>query len=81
MYKTFQEALNEVGFLSGRSGQDDVFDAFRSGKHVILKAPTGWGKTFAVNAALGEGHHIYSLPLRVLVDSLEETTVLHNGSA
>lgn len=70
MHQTFEEALNIAGFPSGRPKQDKVFDAFRLGKHVILKAPTGWGKTFAVNAALGEGHHIYSLPLRVLVDSL-----------
>lgn len=74
MHKTFQEALQKVDFPSGREKQDAVFDAFRAGKHVILKAPTGWGKTFAVNAALGEGHHIYSLPLRVLVDSLAEAT-------
>lgn len=74
MHQTFEEALNKAGFPSGRAKQDQVFDAFRSGKHVILKAPTGWGKTFAVNAALGEGHHIYSLPLRVLVNSLVEAS-------
>src|SRR5699024_484889 len=81
MYKTFQEAIEETDFSSGRPKQDAVFDAFRSGKHVILKAPTGWCKTFAVNAALGGGHHIYSLPLRVLVNSLEESTVLHKSIA
>ncbi|WP_138431787.1 CRISPR-associated helicase Cas3' [Fodinibius saliphilus] len=74
MHQTFEKALNKAGFPSGRAKQDKVFNAFRSGKHVILKAPTGWGKTFAVNAALGNGHHIYSLPLRVLVDSLTEAT-------
>lgn len=74
MHQSFQEALEKAGFSSGRDKQSAVFDAFRAGKHVILKAPTGWGKTFAVNAALGEGHHIYSLPLRVLVDSLAEAT-------
>lgn len=74
MHQTFEKALNKAGFPAGRAKQDKVFDAFRSGKHVILKAPTGWGKTFAVNAALGEGHHIYSLPLRVLVDSLVEAS-------
>lgn len=70
MHQTFKDALSKAGFPSGRAKQGKVFDAFRSGKHIILKAPTGWGKTFAVNAALGNGHHIYSLPLRVLVDSL-----------
>ena len=74
MHKSFQEALNRAGFPEGREKQDHVFDAFRAGKHIILKAPTGWGKTFAVNAALGDGHHIYSLPLRVLVDSLADAT-------
>lgn len=74
MHQTFEEALNIAGFPSGRTKQEKVFKAFRAGKHVILKAPTGWGKTFAVNAALGEGHHIYSLPLRVLVDSLAQAT-------
>jgi CRISPR-associated endonuclease/helicase Cas3 len=71
---TFKEALNKTDFSSARKGQKAVFNAFRAGKHVILKAPTGWGKTFAVNAAIGEGHYIYSLPLRVLVDSLAEET-------
>jgi CRISPR-associated endonuclease/helicase Cas3 len=66
----FKDALRLAKFDAGRPGQNQVFDAFRSGKHVILHAPTGWGKTFAVVAALGEGHTVYSLPLRVLVDSL-----------
>lgn len=74
MHQSFQEALNKADFPKGREKQELVFEAFRAGKHVILKAPTGWGKTFAVNAALGDGHHIYSLPLRVLVDSLAEAT-------
>jgi len=74
MHKSFKEALNKAGFPKGREKQQEVFDAFRAGKHVVLKAPTGWGKTFAVNAALGDGHHIYSLPLRVLVDSLADAT-------
>lgn len=89
VHQTFQEALNKTEFSSARDKQELVFDAFRAGRHVILKAPTGWGKTFAVNAALGEGHHIYSLPLRVLVDSLAEATnkfglykcVAHHGQA
>lgn len=74
MHKSFKEALNKAGFPKGREKQQEVFDAFRAGKHVILKAPTGWGKTFAINAALGNDHHIYSLPLRVLVDSLADVT-------
>jgi CRISPR-associated endonuclease/helicase Cas3 len=74
MHQSFQEALTKAGFPKAREKQDQVFDAFRNGKHIILKAPTGWGKTFAVNAALGDGHHIYSLPLRVLVDSLADAT-------
>lgn len=45
MHQTFQEALNKADFPSGREKQEKVFDAFRAGKHVILKAPTGWGKT------------------------------------
>ncbi|MCO6488642.1 MAG: CRISPR-associated helicase Cas3' [Phaeodactylibacter sp.] len=69
-YKTFDEALNAKNFKERSPGQRRVFDAFRAGKHIILKAPTGWGKTFAVTSALEEGHAIYSLPLRVLVDSL-----------
>ena len=68
-FRTFDEALDHAGFEE-RNRQRTVFDAFRAGKHVVLHAPTGWGKTFAVTAALGEGHAIYSLPLRVLVDSL-----------
>lgn len=67
---SFDEALKMAGYSEPRAKQRDVFDAFRAGKHVILNAPTGWGKTFAVVAALGEKHAIYSLPLRVLVDSL-----------
>lgn len=74
MHQSFQEAIEKAGFPKGRDKQGEVFKAFRAGKHIILKAPTGWGKTFAVNAALGEGHYIYSLPLRVLVDSLAEAT-------
>jgi len=74
MHSTFEEALKKANLPNGREKQNQVFDSFRSGKHVILKAPTGWGKTFAVNAAIGEGHYIYSLPLRVLVDSLVEAT-------
>jgi len=70
MVISFDEALKMAGYSEPRAKQRDVFDAFRAGKHVILNAPTGWGKTFAVVAALGEGHAIYSLPLRVLVDSL-----------
>lgn len=67
---TFDEALARAEFSTAREGQREVFNAFRAGKHVVLHAPTGWGKTFAVLAALGDGHAIYSLPLRVLVDSL-----------
>ena len=70
-YNTFEEALEAKGFEE-RGNQRKVFEAFREGKHVILKAPTGWGKTFAVTSALKEGHAIYSLPLRVLVNSLAE---------
>lgn len=70
--KTFDEALARAEFTGEREGQRDVFEAFRAGKHVILHAPTGWGKTFAVLAALGHGHAIYSLPLRVLVNALVE---------
>ncbi|GAA4415281.1 CRISPR-associated helicase/endonuclease Cas3 [Nibrella viscosa] len=70
MIHNFDQALSLAGFEIEREGQRAVFNAFRAGKHVILRAPTGWGKTFAVMAALGEGHAIYSLPLRVLVDSL-----------
>ena len=70
-YQTFDEVLSAVGF-DERGKQRDVFDAFRAGKHVILHAPTGWGKTFAVLAALGQGHSIYSLPMRSLVDSVTE---------
>jgi CRISPR-associated endonuclease/helicase Cas3 len=85
---TFDEALRLAGFTEGRDKQQSVFDAFRAGKHIILHAPTGWGKTFAVLAALGDGHCIYSLPLRVLVDSLAEdakrrnlrSCVAHHGS-
>jgi CRISPR-associated endonuclease/helicase Cas3 len=69
LFRTFDEALRYAG-LQERDQQRAVFDAFRVGKHVILHAPTGWGKTFAVTAALSEGHALYSLPLRVLVDSL-----------
>ncbi len=69
-YKNFDEALNAKSFEERSPGQRRVFGAFRAGKHIILKAPTGWGKTFAVTSALKEGHAIYSLPLRVLVDSL-----------
>ncbi|MBO0933006.1 CRISPR-associated helicase Cas3' [Fibrella aquatilis] len=72
MVQRFDEALQLAGFAIERDGQRAVFNAFRAGKHVILRAPTGWGKTFAVMAALGEGHALYSLPLRVLVDSLAE---------
>ena len=72
MVQRFDEALKLAGFATGRKGQQAVFDAFRAGKHIILRAPTGWGKTFSVMAALGEGHALYSLPLRVLVDSLAE---------
>lgn len=71
-YNTFDEALNAKGFSERSTDQRLVFDAFRKGKHIILKAPTGWGKTFAVTSALKDGHAIYSLPLRVLVDSLSE---------
>jgi CRISPR-associated endonuclease/helicase Cas3 len=70
-FQTFDQALHYAGF-SERDHQRAVFDAFRAGKHIILHAPTGWGKTFAVAAALAVGHAIYSLPLRVLVDSLIE---------
>ncbi len=70
-YNTFEEALEAKGFEE-RGNQRNVFEAFREGKHVILKAPTGWGKTFAVTSALQKGHAIYSLPLRVLVNSLAE---------
>lgn len=70
-YQTFDEVLSAVGF-DERGKQRDVFDSFRAGKHVILHAPTGWGKTFAVLAALGDGHSIYSLPMRSLVDSVTE---------
>lgn len=69
-YQSFDEALASKGFEERSPGQRKVFDAFRAGKHIILKAPTGWGKTFAVTSALKDGHAIYSLPLRVLVDSL-----------
>ena len=68
-FQSFDDALRYAGFVE-RDKQREVFDAFRAGKHVILHAPTGWGKTFAVSAALEAGHAIYSLPLRVLVDSL-----------
>ncbi len=71
-FQTFDEALRNAGFRE-RDQQRAVFDAFRAGKHIILHAPTGWGKTFAVTAALAGGHAIYSLPLRVLVDSLVES--------
>lgn len=70
-FKSFNDALHYAGFQE-RDRQREVFDSFRAGKHVILHAPTGWGKTFAVLAALAEGHAIYSLPMRVLVDSLVE---------
>ena len=69
-YQSFDEALASKGFKERSPGQRKVFEAFRAGKHIILKAPTGWGKTFAVTSALKDGHAIYSLPLRVLVDSL-----------
>ena len=69
-YTSFDDALKAKNFEERSPGQRTVFDAFRAGKHIILKAPTGWGKTFAVTSALKEGHAIYSLPLRVLVDSL-----------
>jgi CRISPR-associated endonuclease/helicase Cas3 len=69
-FQSFDEALASKGFDERSLGQRRVFDAFRAGKHIILKAPTGWGKTFAVTSALKDGHAIYSLPLRVLVDSL-----------
>ena len=72
MVQQFEEALHLAGFVTERDGQRAVFDAFRAGKHIILRAPTGWGKTFAVMAALDKGHALYSLPLRVLVDSLAE---------
>lgn len=78
-FKTFNDALKRAGFHRrdenlpvGFHSQEDVFDAFRRGNHVILKAPTGWGKTFAVAAAIGEGHAIYSLPLRVLANTISE---------
>lgn len=77
-FQTFDEVLSSVGFLERDAEhgeghrQRDVFNAFRAGKHVILHAPTGWGKTFAVLAALGAGHGIYSLPMRSLVDSVTE---------
>lgn len=77
-YQTFDAVLSSVGFEERDADhgeghrQRDVFDAFRVRKHVILHAPTGWGKTFAVLAALGKGHCIYSLPMRSLVDSIEE---------
>jgi CRISPR-associated endonuclease/helicase Cas3 len=78
-FKTFDDALTKAGFSRrgeklppGFHSQEDVFDAFRRGNHIILKAPTGWGKTFAVAAAVGEGHAIYSLPLRVLADTISE---------
>ncbi len=78
-FKTFDDALASAGFQrrdenisSGFHSQEDVFNAFRRGNHVILKAPTGWGKTFAVAAAIGEGHAIYSLPLRVLANTISE---------
>ena len=70
MVETFNDALKAANFSSERDGQRRVFEAFRAGKHVILNAPTGWGKTFAVLAALSQKHALYSLPLRVLVDSL-----------
>jgi CRISPR-associated endonuclease/helicase Cas3 len=71
-FETFEQALSAAGFEE-RGKQRNVFDAFRAGKHVILHAPTGWGKTFAVLAALvGGGHSIYSLPMRSLVDSVAE---------
>jgi CRISPR-associated endonuclease/helicase Cas3 len=71
-YDTFDEALRAKKFEERSLEQRRVFDAFRAGKHIILKAPTGWGKTFAVTSALKDGHAIYSLPLRVLVNSLAE---------
>lgn len=73
-FDTFQEALETNGYATGRPKQEEVFDTIRAGHHLILKAPTGWGKTFAVTAALSEGHAIYSLPLRVLVNTLAEAT-------
>ena len=76
-YSAFDEAVAARGFTQAREQQQDVFDAFRAGKHIILKAPTGWGKTFAVTVGLGESHTIYSLPLRVLVNSLYEDSYEH----
>lgn len=77
---TFDEALqwagNEFEERDADHGeghrQRDVFNAFRGGKHVVLHAPTGWGKTFPVLAAPRQGHTIYSLPMRSLVDSIAE---------
>jgi CRISPR-associated endonuclease/helicase Cas3 len=78
--QTFDEALAQAGEDFEERDADhgeghrqrDVFEAFRDGKHVVLHAPTGWGKTFAVLAALRQGHTIYSLPMRSLVDSIAE---------
>lgn len=79
-FKTFDDALKKAKFKRRDENtsrnfntQEDVFDAFRAGNHVILKAPTGWGKTFAVAAAIGPGHAIYSLPLRVLANTISDT--------
>ncbi len=78
-FQTFDEALLAYGFIERSPGQRKVFNAFRNGKHIILKAPTGWGKTFAVTAAIKENHAIYSLPLRVLVDSLAKDVEKSDG--
>ena len=88
-YESFESAYQAAGFdkptiediklLSRFEGQDELFKQFRAGKHIILKAPTGWGKTFAVVAALGDGHTIYSLPLRVLVNSLSDSAAKYSA--
>lgn len=78
-YSTFFETV--TGFRPYRF-QEKLFNAYLKDRNILLKAPTGAGKTWAsilpsVFAYIQEAYTpkklIYSLPLRTLADSLYKT--------
>jgi len=83
--KTLEQTFKDVFYCDSKPFQIQVATHLLSGKNVILRAPTGSGKTFAAlfpflyacmeckQGAMFPRQMIYSLPLRVLANSLAAT--------
>ncbi|MEL6890689.1 MAG: DEAD/DEAH box helicase [Actinomycetota bacterium] len=64
--------------------QVDAFDAFDDGRHVVVAAPTGSGKTvvaeYAIGAALADGRRaFYTAPIKALSNQKYRDLVVRHG--